>query len=85
MSRIKKYKIDENTIWEDTGRIVVYQNNFCKLYKEKTKNKPSKEVYGELIHKSVLDEAEFVLFNIIKECQAQLALYEENHLKDKLI
>lgn len=82
---MKKYKIDENTIWEETGRIKVFNyppspmtfSYVKKTYREFKRDKFGyKEVEGEPIYFHEMKPDEISFAKIISEC--------ENNLHNKL-
>lgn len=85
-----KYRIDENTIWEDTGQLFFHTEGvnhfYAKVYNEIKKDNPfnNKFAIGEFINKDDLDFSKRKLFNIAVEAKQGLRFVEE-HLKDKII
>lgn len=84
------YRIDENTIWEDTGRISIHAGSdflyFRKLYKEiKRGGYGWKLVEGPVISAVSLSAAQEALLRIAAEAQRGLSAIQELELKDKLI
>jgi hypothetical protein len=86
-----KYRINENIIWEDTRKVVIYnyppeprtRSYMCKVYNQIERNNiGSKEIEGEAIYLENLSIEQQSLFHILGQAQLALSNYQEKHLKE---
>jgi hypothetical protein len=87
------YKVDDDTIWEDTGKVIVYNyppsakttSYIARIYREIKKSSIDvKEVRGKPFLFYDLPQSLRTLATIIGECQAELceSLPREQFLKE---
>jgi hypothetical protein len=78
-----RYKIDENTIWEDTGKIIIHNyppssnhtySYATRVYREYKLDKIVgwKDVEGKAIYFHDMTNEQIVLAKIMAECEAAL-------------
>ncbi len=87
-----KFKVDENRIWEDTGKVVIYnypaplrqRSYLCRVYREFVRGKlGSKEVEGEFVYFESLSPELLALAKNLGEAQNALsaAMPREEYLQ----
>ena len=69
------HKIDDTTIWYETGIITMYNGYLRKTYNQSILNGDSTMVQGEPIFLDDLDESAKALAYIMKKCQETLHNY----------